>query len=168
MARCSWSLTLFIEYFFRSYVPWQWAAAIGCCFPIVGVLLFLTFVREESPTFLWTKGHRQESLSALKWYRKGLQPDQILDEFHAMEKSSGSAGAKTSEKERKCCSAFAQEETLKPFVIVLALLGLVPLTGIMSVTFFAIELFEGNYRISSYSFRPFMYCDLWVSKSKKE
>ena len=62
-----------------------------------------------------------------------------------MEKSSGSAGTKTSEKERKCCSAFAQEETLKPFVIVLALLGLVPLTGIMSVTFFAIELFEGNY-----------------------
>ena len=131
--------------FFHSYVPWQWAAAIGCCFPIFGVLLFLTFVREESPTFLWTKGHRQESLSALKWYRKGLKPDQILDEFHAMEKSSGSTGTKTSEKERKCCSAFAQEETLKPFIIVLALLGLVPLTGIMSVTFFAIELFEGNY-----------------------
>jgi len=132
-----------LAYIIGSYVPWQWAAAIGCCFPISGVLLFLTFVREESPTFLWTKGHRQESLSALKWYRKGLQPDQILDEFHAMEKSSGSAGTKTSEKERKCCSAFAQEETLKPFVIVLALLGLVPLTGIMSVTFFAIELFEG-------------------------
>ena len=131
--------------FFHSYVPWQWAAAIGCCFPIFGVLLFLTFVREESPTFLWTKGRRQESLSALKWYRKGLQPNQILDEFHAMEKSSGSVGTKTSEKDRKCCSAFAQEETLKPFIIVLTLLGLVPLTGIMSVTFFAMEMFEGNY-----------------------
>ena len=62
-----------------------------------------------------------------------------------MEKSSGSAGTKTSKKESKCCSAFAQEETLKPFIIVLALLGLVPLTGIMSVTFFAMELFEGNH-----------------------
>ena len=62
-----------------------------------------------------------------------------------MEKSSSSAGTKTSEKDRKCCSAFAQEETLKPFIIVLTLLGLVPLTGIMSVTFFAMELFEGNY-----------------------
>ena len=37
---------------------------------------------------------------------------------------------------------FGKEETLKPFLIVMALLGLLPLTGVMSVTFFAMELFK--------------------------
>ena len=27
---------------------------------------------------------------------------------------------------------------------------------------------QTEYRISSYSFRTFMYCDLWISKFKKE
>ena len=91
-----------------------------------------------------TKGYRQESLSSLKWYRQGLHPDQILDEFNSLE-TINSSNNKISKQNHQCCSAFAQEETLKPFIIVLALLGLVPLTGIMSVTFFAMELFEGEF-----------------------
>ena len=83
----------------------------------------------------------------MKWYRQGLHPDQIIDEFNSLENITSSEN-KISKQNHQCCSAFAQEETLKPFIIVLALLGLVPLTGIMSVTFFAMELFEGEFSIT--------------------
>ena len=109
----------------------------------MGVLIFLVFVHEESPIFLWSKGRRQQSFTALKWYRKGCPPDMVIDEFKALE-NINSSGSSQNPEQNQCCSAFAREETLKPFIIVMALLGLVPLTGIMSVTFFAMELFEGT------------------------
>ena len=43
------------------------------------------------------KGKRQQSLSSLKWYRCGMNPDQVLDEFHALDSTNGS-GSKSSEK----------------------------------------------------------------------
>ena len=51
---------------------------------------------------------------------------------------------KDNESKQTLINCFLKEETSKPFMIVMALLGLLPLSGVMSVTFFAMELFEGK------------------------
>ena len=50
---------------------------------------------------------------------------------------------KDNESKQSLIHNFLKEETSKPFIIVMVLLGLLPLSGVMSVTFFAMELFEG-------------------------
>jgi len=131
-----------LAYIIGSFCTWQTTAWVGSGFPLLGVLIFLLAVHEESPLFLLTRGRRSQSLAALRWYRQGVKLSEVDQEFKAMEETDKSADESRPE-EKACLGSFRREETWRPFLIVMVLLGLVPLTGIMSVTFFAIEMLEG-------------------------
>ncbi len=130
-----------MAYLVGSFYSWHLTALVGAFFPFVGFVLLLAFVRHESPSFLWTKGRKKQSLEALQWYRAGYSDSYVASEFELYEDSNNNEDKII--EESKTQNAFAKEETIKPFVIVMTLLGLVPLTGIMSVTFFAMELLQG-------------------------
>ena len=127
-----------LAYIIGSYYTWQFTALVGSIFPLLGAIIFLGAVHQESPSYLSSKNQTVLSLSALHWYRHGTSIDEINQEFSSMQDPEAAAAPKES-----CLGAFSKQETLRPFVIVMVLLGMVPLTGIMSVTFFAIDLLEG-------------------------
>ena len=85
------------------------------------------------PTF-----HRlqDQSLIALNWYRKGDDEDDIKTEFKFIKESNIPKANVTTQdlpKQDKIHSKieiFAKKDNMKPFLIVISLLGLVPLTGI--------------------------------------
>lgn len=127
-----------LAYTIGSFYSWYWTAVIGAFFPLLGVLLLLSYVHYESPAFLWNQGRDRQSYVSLHWYRAGCSLEAVSNEFKSYEEP------KPKTKQTNAfLRSFLKEETLKPFIIVMTLLGLVPLTGIMSVTFFAMELFEG-------------------------
>lgn len=128
-----------LAYLIGSFYPWHLTAVIGAIFPLLGLLVLLAFIPFESPAYLWSKGRERLSYSALAWFRAGHPAIDISNEFKSYESSKSSAQESGQE---NTLQMFVKEETWKPFIIVMTLLGLVPLTGIMSVTFFAMELFQ--------------------------
>ena len=127
-----------IVYMIGSFWSWHGTAVIGGCFPLLAILIFLLVIHWDSPVFLINQ-NQNYAMESLKFFREGTDLNKITHEFKVLQETN-----QTQENELKhsWLTYFGKEETLKPFLIVMALLGLLPLTGVMSVTFFAMELFK--------------------------
>ena len=82
-------------------------------------------------------------MQALTWYRAGASTEEIANEFKAMEQSNERVVVPSDERKLlRWIRLFVKPETRRPLLIVATLLGLIPQTGIFSVTYFAMELFS--------------------------
>ena len=123
-----------------SFWSWHGTAIIGCCFPLLAILIFLFGIHWDSPVFLVNK-NQHHAVESLKYFREGSDLSKIMNEFKCLKETNQTKDNEFTK--QSWFTYFAKEDTLRPFMIVMALLGLLPLSGVMSVTFFAMELFKG-------------------------
>jgi len=132
-------LGIALAYFTGSVFYWRYA----CFFPIVfaGVAIFLFFFCPESPVFLLTQN--QEASEALKWYRESRDhiknnEIEIERELKDIENETANFGQGF----RETLADLSKQENRKPFLILVIIFFLYPLTGMYSITFFAVDLFK--------------------------
>ena len=118
---------------------WRYA----CAFPIVfnSVVMLLLLFCKESPVFLLTKN--MPALEALSWYRETKEDSkennfEIENEFKDLELQTSSSGEGFWSSIKK----LSQGSNMRGFLILAGLFFLYPLTGMYSITFFAIGLFN--------------------------
>lgn len=128
-----------MAYFTGTVFYWRYATA----FPIIfnGLILLLLQLCQESPVYLLTKN--MPALEALSWYRETKEESkentsEIEKELKDMELQTSSSGEGFWLSIRKLC----QGSNKKAFLILTGLFFLYPLTGMYSITFFAIGLFK--------------------------
>jgi len=128
-----------LSYFTGTVFYWRYA----CAFPIVfnGFVMFLLTLCQESPVYLLTQD--KPALETLSWYReiKEASKENKLETEREMkdleyENSSSGQGFRLSLKN------LLTGPNIKPFLILVGLFMLYPLTGMYSITFFAIDLFK--------------------------
>lgn len=136
-----------IAYVVGSLVSWRITAAVGFCFPAFTFAMFCLVITADSPVYLMSKGYMEESLGALRWYRKNVPEEEIMAEFKSMEagcakKTQTAFSSSNSISTCRWLQLFSEPETQKPLIIVTTLLILLPLTGTYSMTFFAMDIFR--------------------------
>ena len=132
-------LGIALAYFTGTVFYWRYA----CAFPIVFnfMSLFLFSFCPESPVFLLTQDG--PALQSLQWYRETREASKENDletegELKDLESDTSSFGQGFKESLKK----LLQGPNLKPFLILVVLFCLYPLTGMYSIAFFAIDLFK--------------------------
>jgi len=106
---------------------------------------------KESPVFLLVK--QKEALTALQFYRESSHHDRSNTEKELMEMELTVAGPQLSLP--KMVAKLIEWDNLKPFTILMGIFTIYPLTGMYSITYFAIDLFNklglGNVQIVAIS-----------------
>jgi len=132
-------LGIALAYFTGTVFYWRYA----CAFPIVlsGLSLLLISFCQESPVFLLTQN--KPALESLQWYREISEATkendlEIESELKNLEFESSSFGQGFKES----LKSLLQGSNLRAFLILFGLFFLYPLTGMYSITFFAIDLFK--------------------------
>jgi len=128
-----------LAYFAGSVFYWRYACLLPICHNVLALSIF--YISQESPVFLLTK--KQSAKEALQWYRETRQNTKeiVIDterELENMEIETACSDNGSKESFKK----LFQAENLKPFLILATLFFLYPLTGMYSIAFFAIDLFE--------------------------
>jgi len=133
----AFSLGIAVAYLIGGATSWRLAGLVP---PVVScVAIPILIIMKESPVFLVKK--QKEALVALKWYRREGGDDArslLLEELHGMESKLAGSSLSFSEAIVKLLN----KENRKPFFILMVLFAVNPLTGVYSITFFAIGLFE--------------------------
>ena len=120
-------------------IYWRFA----CLTPVINCLLgvSLLFLCYESPVFLLMK--KEEAADSLHWYRELLQEDdkdrlEVERELKEMEEETSSTDSSI----RKAAQKLFHGENLRAYLVLGTLFMLYPLTGMYSITFFAVDLFR--------------------------
>ena len=118
---------------------WRYA----CAFPIIssGLSIFLLYFCKESPVYLLTQN--KPAVAALSWYRETKEASNNTDletreELKNLEFETSSSGKGF----QLSLTKLLDGPNIKPFLILVGLFILYPLTGMYSITFFAIDLFK--------------------------
>ena len=126
-----------------STLRWRFA----CCIPIGMNLIVITTLAScyDSPLYLSTKGKNE--VISLQWFREkasgSKEENEENDKKIETELQEIKADASQSEKNYMATlKKLFSSSNLRPFLILLVLFTLYPLTGMYSVMFFAIELFK--------------------------
>jgi len=134
----AFSLGIAVAYLVGGATSWRLAGlvpSVVCC-----IATPILFIMKESPVYLVKK--RKDALGALRWYRTEGEGEEarslLLEELHGMENKL----AGTSLSFSQALVKLLNRENRKPFFILMVLFAVNPLTGVYSITFFAISLFE--------------------------
>ncbi|XP_067004852.2 facilitated trehalose transporter Tret1-2 homolog isoform X2 [Anabrus simplex] len=127
-------------------IPYPNLSIASGCLPL---LFFITFVwMPESPVHLVTKGRILQAESALKWLRSGgssdwdIQPELTkLQTLVSQSKAERETQKKLSLKERFSELSWSSPKS-KPIKIIFGLMILRPLSGINSITFYTVKIFQ--------------------------
>lgn len=137
------SLGIPCVYVVGSLISWRATAAVGLFFPSMAFAMFFFVVQHDSPVYHAAQDENHKAVKALRWYRRGHSEAHVRSEFKVIEDIASPNS--TQDKPTSFMSfikLYTRPETLSPFLIVSALFGLLPLTGIYSVTFYAMDLFK--------------------------
>jgi len=133
----AYGLGIALSYLVGGALSWRLAALLPpviCC-----VVIPVLVIMKESPVFLISK--QREALGALQWYRREEGEEGsalILDELHDLESLAAGPKLSPSQTVVKLLSGGNR----RPYLILLFLFAVHPLTGVYSITFFALDLFE--------------------------
>lgn len=137
-------LGYFCVYLMGALVKWRTAAAICAICPITAMVALL-FV-PETPYWLLTNGHEDESLQALCWLRGWVHPDAVDDEMEELrvsfvrenlQHSSLLMNKSCREQLRELC----QPSTLRPFMLIVVLFLGIQFGGYSSVRPYMVQVF---------------------------
>ena len=126
-----------------STLPWRFA----CFLPIGLNLVIITTLASchDSPLYLCMKGNN-EAIS-LQWFRQKASSNKEEQEMNEKQIETELQEIRTDASQREknykaTLRKLSSPSNLRPFIILLVIFTLYPLTGLYSVMFFAIELFE--------------------------
>ncbi|TRY68549.1 hypothetical protein TCAL_08629, partial [Tigriopus californicus] len=126
-----------IVYIIGSYVPWRYTAFIGATTPftIFGLLAF----SHESPIYLMKKGLVDEAWNALVWYRgQEFDVGNEICEIRAENEASYQEFVET----KRSHFVLVERDTIRPACIAIGLMGLLPMSGLFNITFFAADIIK--------------------------
>lgn len=134
------SLGILLTYTLGYVLHWQFLAFGSVLF---GILTFIGIqLVPESPSWLMKKGHKQETMSSLIWFRRSVSSAQIeYDELLTNSNKTFSTPV----------SAYFKGETIKPFFILLILFLCQEVAGIYTILYYAVIFFkDSNVKLDEY------------------
>ena len=133
-------------YLFGSILPWRYSCCVAMLINIISILI-LCFCH-ESPVFLLMKDKalfHDPALRSFSWCRQmSIQPQEIKVELQKELRSMESAASSFKKQNgiKDMVTNLFTGDSLRPFLIVLALFLLYPISGLYNIAFFAVSLFQ--------------------------
>eukprot|EP00095_Tigriopus_kingsejongensis_P011257 maker-scaffold708_size108518-snap-gene-0.15 protein:Tk11257 transcript:maker-scaffold708_size108518-snap-gene-0.15-mRNA-1 annotation:"facilitated trehalose transporter tret1" len=129
------SLGVPVVYIVGSFIPWRFTALIGVLSPLT-ISALLVFSK-ETPVFLIKKGLVDQAWNSLIWYRgTDYDVENELSEIQAENEVSYQEFVET----ERSIFVLVERDTIKPACIAIGLMGLLPMSGVFNITFFAADI----------------------------
>merc|ERR1719334_378762 len=131
-------LGIAVAYLLGTLLYWRYV----CAFPILfsAMVIFIMSFCPESPVYLISKSQSAEE--SLMWFRATSNKEKNKETQVELKEMESNASPSEQGGLQKTLGKLRENQNLKPFVILIFLFFLYPLTGVYSITFFAINLFK--------------------------
>lgn len=126
-----------IVYIIGSYIPWRYTAFIGVLTPLT--IFGLLAISHESPIYLMKKGRVEKAWNALTWYRG--QDFDIGNEICEI-RAENEASYKEFVETKRSHFVLVERDSIRPACIAIGLMGLLPMSGLFNITFFAADIIK--------------------------
>lgn len=131
------SLGVLLEYAVGSCVEWRVLAGVSAAVPALALLL--TALTPESPAWLVSRGRHQEAQAALLRVRgANCDVQRELDDMRSFAERNNVSKLGWSDTFRE----LAKPSAVKPFLILVAYFGIYQFSGVNTITFYAVEVFQ--------------------------
>ncbi|XP_037050880.1 facilitated trehalose transporter Tret1-2 homolog [Bradysia coprophila] len=133
------SLGVLFQYTVGSFVTWQVLSGVSTIIPLLALICMLFM--PESPNYLVSKSKPEQAVKCLAKLRGSTV--NVQREVDQMQLSVNKAKANSKKSSaRDTLSALLSPATLKPFAILTIYFGMYQFSGVNTITFYAVEIFQ--------------------------